>query len=77
VIVSLVEAGTENVIRPVENNQDGLRRGRAMRPPCASARENAPGLAQRLVQQANSGEYSLSDMQDAANALLLLSRAEE
>jgi hypothetical protein len=40
------------------------------------ARQDAPQIAQRIVNQARSGEYSLSDIQDAANALLLLSRAE-
>lgn len=74
VIVSLVEANTENVIRPVENNEadfDSAKDAAAIR----KAREQAPDLANRLIKQASSGETSLSDMQDAANALLILSRA--
>lgn len=74
VIVSLVEAGTENVIRPVENNEsdyDSAQDAATIR----KARDQAPDLANRLIKQASSGEFSLSDMQDAANALLVLSRA--
>lgn len=74
VIVSLVEEGTENVIRPVENNEvdfDSAKDAAAIR----KAREQAPDLASRLIKQASSGETSLSDMQDAANALLILARA--
>lgn len=74
VIVSLVEAGTQNTIRPVENNEqdfDTARESAELR----KARDQAPDLAARLVRQANSGEYSLSDMQDAANALMILARS--
>lgn len=74
VIVQLVEAGTENAIRPVENNQEDFDAA-AEAAKVRQARDAAPQLAQRLVHQASSGEYSLSDMQDAANALLLLARA--
>ena len=73
VVVTLVEAGTENVIRPVENNQDDYdvaQDAAAVR----KARDQAPMLAERLVAQARTGEFSLSDMQDAADALLLLAR---
>lgn len=74
VMVTLVEAGTENAIRPVENNQedyDAAQAAAAVR----KAKDQAQMLAERLVQQAQSGEYSLSDMQDAANALVTLARA--
>lgn len=73
VIVRLVEKGTENAIRPVENNQEDYDK-MAASAQVKQARDSAPGLAQRLIQQANSGEYSLSDMQDAANALMILAR---
>jgi hypothetical protein len=65
-----------DAIRPVENNEDDFDRAKdaaAVR----KARQDAPGLAQRITHQARSGEYSLSDITDAANALLLLARAEE
>lgn len=73
-IVSLVERGTENVIRPVENNEadfDTAKDAAALR----KARDQAPELANRILAQARSGEYSLSDIQDAADALLTLARA--
>lgn len=74
VVVNLVEAGTTNTIRPIENNQQDYdeqqQRARIMR-----ARDNAPMLAGRLIAQANSGEYSLSDMTDAAQTLQMLSEA--
>lgn len=73
VIVSLVEAGTENTIRPVENNQadyDVAQDARALR----KARDDAPRLAERILAGARTGELSLSEMQDAADALLILAR---
>jgi len=73
VIVRLVEKGTDNTIRPVENNQEDYDAAAAATQ-VRQARDSAPQLAQRLIQQANSGEYSLSDMQDAANCLLILAR---
>lgn len=63
-----------DAIRPVENNEQDFDEARAAAD-VRKARDQAPELAQRLVQQARTGEYSLSDMQDAANALLTLSRA--
>ncbi len=79
VMVSLVELGkdgrpTENAIRPVENNEDDYDQQRdtaAVR----RAKDNAPHLANMLLKAAASGDYSVSDMQDAANALQLLARA--
>jgi hypothetical protein len=74
VIVTLVDRGTENVIRPVENNQedyDTAQDAIVVR----KARDQAPELAQRLVNQARTGEFSMSDMQDAADALLVLARS--
>lgn len=63
-----------NAFRPIENNEadfDTSQDAALVR----RMRERAPSLAQRLVQMGNSGEYSLSDLQDAADALLVLSRA--
>lgn len=74
VMVRLVEKGTSNGIRPVENNEEDYdaqqQRARVM-----AAKDKAAGLAHRLIQQANSGEYSLSDMSDAAQALVTLAEA--
>lgn len=75
VMVKLVERGTEHVIRPVENNQADFDTA-ADAATVRKARDQASDLAQRLVNQAASGEYSASDMTDAANALLLLARAQ-
>lgn len=73
VMVTLVDEKGD-VIRPVENNQDDFdaaaEAGRVRK-----ARDDAPSLAERIVAGARSGETSLSDITDAANALLLLSRS--
>lgn len=74
VIVTLVEEGTENVIRPMENNEedyDASQDAAQVR----KARDQAPGMADRLMQQGRTGDFSLSDITDAANALLTLARA--
>lgn len=71
VVVRLVESGTENMIKPVENNQedyDTAKHAARVR----KARDQAPELAERIVSAARSGEMSLSDIQDTADALLLL-----
>jgi hypothetical protein len=73
VIVTLVDQDG-NMVRPIENNQadyDASLDAALLR----KARDQAPDLAQRLIQQAKTGETSLSDMQDAADALILLARA--
>ena len=75
VIVALVERATENAIRPVENNQEDYDIAQDAAH-VRKARDQGPMLAERLLQQARSGEYSLSDIQDAANALMLLARAD-
>ena len=74
VIVTLVEKGTKNMIRPVENNETDYDRAADVQK-VRKARDQAGGLAQRLRHQAASGEYSLSDMSDAAEALEILARA--
>jgi hypothetical protein len=73
VMVTLVDEKGD-LIRPVENNEadfDAARDAGQVR----KARDQAGELANRIVNQARTGEYSLSDIQDAANALLILSRA--
>lgn len=74
VMVALVEKGTQNAIRPVENNEadfDTAREAQATR----RAADRAPELAGLIIRQAQSGEFSLSDIQDAADALMTLARA--
>ena len=73
VIVTLVDQHGDG-IRPVENNQDDYDAAQAATQ-VRKARDQAQELAGRLLAQARSGEYSLSDMQDAADALLTLARA--
>lgn len=79
VMVALVEQGkdgkpSENAIRPVENNEADFDQQQDTAA-ILRAKDNAQDLANRLLKAAASGDYSLSDMQDAANALVLLARA--
>lgn len=74
VMVALVEAGTENAIKPVENNEVDFDRQRDIAA-MQRARDNAPHLANQLVRAAATGDYSVSDLNDAAAALNLLARA--
>lgn len=74
VIVTLVDARTGDAIRPVENNQDDFdvsQQASRVR----KAQDQARQLAQRLLEQGRTGEFSLSDLQDAADALLILAEA--
>lgn len=76
VMVTLVEEGTENVIRPIENNDadfDAAQDAATLR----KARDRAPQLAELILAQARSGDTSLSDTQDAADTLLILARAQQ
>lgn len=74
VIVRLVDRGTENRIQPIENNeQDYAAQQQAAQ--VKRARDQAERLAARILQGAASGESSLSDIQDAAEALVVLARA--
>lgn len=74
VIVTLVEAGTENVVRSIENNQADYDHAQE-RTLQRKAVSDAPHLADRLINMANSGEYSLSEMTDAAECLRILARS--
>ena len=74
VLVALMQKGTGDAFRPIENNQDDFdisEEASAIR----RAKERAPTLAQILMRQAQTGEFSLSDMQDCADALMLLARS--
>lgn len=79
VMVALVEQGkdgkpSENAIRPVENNEEDFDQQKDTAS-IKRAKDNAQDLANRLLKAAASGDYSLSDMQDAASDLVLLARA--
>lgn len=77
-VIALVEErdgkATMNMVKPVENNQDDYDRSLAIAAQ-KRARDQAPDLASRLMNAARSGDFSSSDLQDAANALVLLSQA--
>lgn len=65
VVVRLVEKGTENMIRPVEDNEeDNDKRIAAER--LVDIRAQAPGLAARLDGYARTGDFVASDLRDAA-----------
>lgn len=73
VMVQLVD-DKGDAFRPIENNEqdfDAAEQASRVR----KARDSAQMLANRLVEQARTGEFSLSDMTDAANALLVLAAA--
>lgn len=74
VMVTLVEEGTGNVIRPIENNDQDYDHAQEVAQ-IRRAREQAPQLADLLMRMARSGDYSESDLADAANTLRILSRA--
>lgn len=73
VMVTLVDEKGD-AIRPVENNEEDYDRAQDATQ-VRKARDQAPQLAQLILNQARTGEYSLSDITDAANALLTLARA--
>lgn len=73
VVVTLVEEGTENVIRPVENNEaDFNRAGEEAK--IRHARDQAPELAQQILKMGNGQEVSLAICRDAAECMMLLAR---
>lgn len=70
VIVTLTDKNGD-MIKPIENNQvdyDESQHAQKIQ----HAKSVSADLAQRIIHQAQSGETSLSDTQDAANALILL-----
>lgn len=75
VVVAVVEKGTENGIRPIENNEEDNQRrieGEERR----RARENATGLAQSLEgMSAQGADISSSILREAAAVMRLLARA--
>jgi hypothetical protein len=73
VIVALVDQKGDAIV-PVENNQEDFD-AQAAAKSIIRWREKAPDLAQQLLNQARSGEYSLAVMQECADALVALARS--
>lgn len=76
VMVTLCDGQSGNAIRPIENNQEDFDQAKqtvAVR----KARDQAPAMADNILRAVRSGEWSLSEMQDAANALMILARAQQ
>lgn len=77
VIVSLLgkdEKGITGPLKAVENNEADYHEQRQLEE-VRRWRDRAPGIAARLVIAAAKGEFSSSDLQEAANALAVLARA--
>ena len=71
VVVRLVEKGTENMIRPVEDNEEDNEK-RIAAEKLVDIRAQAPALAQRLEGYARSGDMVASDLREAAQWLRTL-----
>lgn len=69
VFVGIVEKGTVNGIKPIENNEDDAKR-RDQSNRLRRLKETGPGLAREMVAMARSGTYSSSTIEDAAQALI-------
>ena len=73
VIVSLVERGTRNGVKPIENNEDDFKTGELTRR-IQVAKRNVGTLAAELRRTAASGDFSTATLEEAANTLELLGR---
>lgn len=72
--VNLVEAGTDNSVRPVENNEEDY--GRQQRTEAVRhARDRVPMMAQRVKNDAAQGVFSASEVNELAEMALLLAQA--
>lgn len=74
VAVNLVAKGTINAIKPIENNEEDAKlrdSGEELR----RWREKAPFIAQQMLSDIASRQYSTATMQEAAQALSALARA--
>ena len=74
VLAALMVKGKQDSFRPVENNQEDFDRAKDAEK-IRLAVNQAQRHADNVIRCATSGESSLSEMQDAANALLLMARA--
>jgi hypothetical protein len=73
VVVALVDKGTENAIRAVENNEAdyaAAQEAKAFR----TARESAMRIAAQLQQDAATGNFSTSTFNEAAQCLVALAK---
>lgn len=74
VIVGLVQEGTRNAVRAVENNEQDYARGDLQRK-IEVAKRNIPAWKADLMNFAATGSYSSSTLESIADALDLWSRA--
>lgn len=74
VIVSLVERGTKNTIKPIENNEEDYKKGELGRQ-LQVMRRNIPDYAASLRRTAATGDFSSGTLEDIARALELWGRS--
>lgn len=74
VIIGLVQEGTKNAIKPVENNEADFQRGDLQRR-IEVAKRNIPEFKAHLLNTAATGSYSSATLEAIADALELWSRA--
>ncbi len=73
VVIQMVDSAGNSIV-PIENNEEDQDRGKQARE-VARMREQAPGLADLLLRQAASGDFSTSTLQEAASMLKALAKA--
>lgn len=73
VIVSLVERGTKNVVKPIENNEQDFKTGELVRQ-IQVVKRNIPDYVSSLRRAAASGDFSSATLEDTARALELWGR---
>lgn len=74
VIVAIVERGTKNVVKPIENNEPDFEKGEIARQ-IQVAKRNIPTWSTELRRAAASGDFSSGTLEEIARALDLWSRA--
>jgi len=73
VIVGLVERGTHDALKPVENNAEDYARGELARQ-IQVVKRNLPAWASELRRAATAGDFSSSTLEEVARALELWAR---
>lgn len=74
VVVSLVKKGTQDQVKPIENNEEDAQR-RDQAGAFRRAKEKAPQIAAQLMADTRSGVYSTATISEAAAMLQALARA--
>lgn len=74
VIVAIVERGTKNAVKPIENNEPDFEKGELARQ-IQVAKRNIPAWSSELRRAAASGDFSSSTLEDIARAIDLWGRA--